>query len=66
MWDNDPRGRGFWMAGEDWDKTKGDYAKRVNLDIMFENKVEYAKYFPESCTFIRVPLAGFKSLFDLF
>ena len=34
-----------WMDEKLWRKTKGDYAKRVGLDMMFENQPEYIEHF---------------------
>jgi hypothetical protein len=34
-----------WMDEKLWRKTKGDYAKKVGLDMMFENQPEYAEHF---------------------
>ena len=54
MWDNDARGKGWWMDPAIWDLTKGDYAKQVRLDIHFDDESKYAPHFPKTCTFIRV------------
>ena len=34
-----------WMDEKLWRRTKGDYAKKVGLDLMFENQPEYAEWF---------------------
>jgi len=43
---------GWWMDEETWNRSKGDYATRVGLDIHFEDSLEYAAWFPPSCTFV--------------
>lgn len=53
---------GWWMEPNVWDKTKGEYAARVGLDIHFEDSIEYARWFPTSCTFIHVG-SNFKKSF---
>jgi hypothetical protein len=45
---------GWWMSKETWDRTKGDYAARVGLDIHFEDTLAYAPWFPSRCAFIHV------------
>ena len=45
---------GWWMEQETWNRSKGDYAKTVDLDIHFEDTLAYAPWFPSSCTFIHV------------
>lgn len=66
---------GWWMPKESWDRSKGDYAKEVGLDIHFEDTLEYAPWFPPSCTFVHVgknfgaalPIIGdFLNAWDLF
>ena len=34
-----------WMDEKVWRRTKGEYAKRVGLDMMFENQPEYVDHF---------------------
>jgi len=34
-----------WMDGEVWDRTKGDYCKKHNIDIMLDDTQRYGKYF---------------------
>ena len=34
-----------WMDEKVWRRSKGEYAKRVGLDMMFENQPEYAEHF---------------------
>jgi hypothetical protein len=45
---------GWWMPQQEWDMSKGAYAKRVGLDIHFEDTLAYAPWFPSSCAFIHV------------
>ena len=53
------KGDGSWWTDEDvWMETKGIYAKKVGLDIHFDDHAEYAPAFPRSCMFIVVPDKG--------
>lgn len=45
---------GWWMNAETWNRSKGDYARLVGLDIHFEDSLRYAPWFLNSCTFIHV------------
>lgn len=45
---------GWWMEQDVWNRTKGDYAERVGLGIHFEDSLEYAAWFPKTCTFVHV------------
>ena len=65
MWNDDPRGNGWWMDDRDWEPSKGNYARKVNLDIHFDDCVQYAKFFPKNCTFVLVPPEGFERLFTV-
>jgi hypothetical protein len=46
------RNGGWWMPPINWDSSKGEYAKRVGLDIHFDDSPEYAQFFPRSCEFV--------------
>lgn len=50
---------GWWMDKDIWMRSKGDYAMYADLDIHFDDSVEYAKYFPSSCTYVIVPRKNF-------
>ena len=52
----------YWVDRDVWVATKGNYAKRVGLDIHFDDQVEYAPYFPEACCFIHVPKTNFERI----
>jgi hypothetical protein len=54
MWDDDPRGSGWWMHKEDWLPSKGRYARQAGLDVHYDDSIEYAQFFPDTCTFIWV------------
>ena len=54
MWNDDPRGKGWWMERDVWMRTKGQYAKGSGLDIHFDDSLGYAEYFPSTCTFVWV------------
>lgn len=56
---------GIWMDADIWNRSKGDYAMSVGLDLHFDDNLEYAKHFPKSCTYIVVNL-GFASFYDNF
>jgi hypothetical protein len=45
---------GWWMEQDVWNRTKGDYAARVDLDVHFEDSLEYATWFPKTCTFVHI------------
>ena len=57
---------GWWMDGEKWMRSKGEYAKEVGIDIHFDDCIEYAKYFPSNCTYVIVPESNFKFDFACF
>lgn len=54
----------YWVDREVWMATKGNYAERVDLDIHFDDQIEYAPYFPKSCSFIYVPPSNFEKVID--
>lgn len=55
----------YWVDRDVWLATKGDYARRVDLDIHFDDQVSYAEYFPKSCGFVYVPKTNFEKILDL-
>ena len=54
----------YWVDDEEWNKTKGDYAQRVGLDMHFDDQAEYAEFFPKNCSFIHVPPENFNLMLD--
>jgi hypothetical protein len=50
---------GWWMAGKLWDKSKGEYCAKNGIRIHFDNDLQYAQWFPKTCSFICVPEKGF-------
>ena len=64
IWQDDKRGPGVWMAPEDWLPSKGIYARDVGLDFHFDDSLEYAKYFPSTCSFVLVR-DGFEKILEL-
>jgi hypothetical protein len=54
---------GWWMADEVWNRSKGDYAEENELDLHFDDQLNYAEYFPNTCTFIYVPSLGFENVY---
>ena len=46
--------KGWWMDREIWLKTKGEIARINDINVHFDDQLEYAKYFPDNCTFIWV------------
>ena len=52
MW-KDEKGT-WWMEDGVWMRSKGDYARRVGLDIHFDDSMNYGLYFPDGCTYVRV------------
>ena len=49
-----------------WDRSKGDYCHETGVQIHFDNDLQYAKWFPEICTFIWVQEHGFQSYINTF
>jgi len=67
MWKNDPRGKGWWMDATTWLLSKGTYCQESNINIHFDDTLEYAQYFPRSnCSFILVPKTGFDKIYKSF
>jgi hypothetical protein len=54
----------YWVDRNVWLATKGDYARRIGIDIHFDDQLEYAEYFPKECAFIYVPRTGFDKVLD--
>ena len=55
----------YWVDRPVWLATKGDYARRVGLDVHFDDQIEYAEYFPKHCSFIYVPKTNFEKVLDI-
>lgn len=51
MWSDE---NGWWMPDEDWNKSKGIYCKEANINIHFDDELQYAKHMPDTCTFVLV------------
>jgi len=49
----------WWMEDNIWNRSKGDFAKEVGLNIHFDDSRKYLQYFPDSCAYIWVPKTGF-------
>jgi len=60
MWNDDPRGDGWWMNETSWLISKGVYCKANGLYCLFDDSPEYGQYMPKSCCFIVVPKEGFE------
>jgi hypothetical protein len=45
---------GEWISEELWNRGKGEYAKRVGLDVHFDNDLVYGEFFPDGCHFIHI------------
>lgn len=43
-----------WMDDETWDRTKGDYCKRNNIDFCLDDTERYGKYFETPFAFIKI------------
>jgi hypothetical protein len=54
----------YWVDRHEWLPTKGQIAKEVGIDIHFDDQIEYAEYFPRSCSFIYVPPVNFDLVLD--
>ena len=55
----------WWMPDEAWNRSKGDYAREIGLDIHFDDSPEYADWFPNTCSFVQVmPKGGMNALRD--
>ncbi len=37
--------RGPWISEEDWDRTKGDYCERNEIDLTIDDSPNYGKHF---------------------
>jgi hypothetical protein len=55
---------GWWMDRLLWNRSKGDYASRVGLDIHFDNDKAYIPYFV-SCSAVLVPSIQFSRIMGL-
>jgi len=64
MW-KDEKGT-WWMDEKIWLRSKGDYIRRADIEVYFDDSHEYGQWVPESCTFIVVPPKGFDKYFHLF
>ena len=53
MWTRSDK-EGWWMERQTWLSTKGTIASLRKLDIHFDDQIEYAEFFPVSCTFVWV------------
>jgi len=54
----------YWVDRNVWLATKGDYGRRVGLDIHFDNQIEYFGSFPKTCSLIYVPPTNFEKVLD--
>lgn len=45
---------GWWMDSIEWNKSKGQYVDRENIQLHFDDSKEYLKYFPIGVTYIVV------------
>ncbi len=43
-----------WMDDETWDRTKGDYCKRNNIDFCLDDTERYGRYFETPFAFIKI------------
>ena len=43
-----------WMDGETWDKTKGEYCKRNNIDFCIDDTERYGQYFSTPFAFMKI------------
>lgn len=64
MW-TDAKGT-FWMDNDIWIKSKGIYIEKEHVDVHFDDSVSYARYVPDTCTFVLVPKTGFHQFVELF
>ena len=64
MWQDE---KGTWWMGPDyWLSSKGDYCKREEIDVHFDDSVEYAQFMPETCNFVLVSKSNFDKFMSLF
>jgi len=54
----------YWVDRNIWFATKGDYARRIGLDLHFDDQREYFEYFPKECCTIYVPKINFDKTLD--
>ena len=52
----------IWMDEHTWNITKGEYARRNCIDVMFDDSEIYGQYFPSTCTYIQIPPIGFEKV----
>jgi len=45
---------GWWLNDEVWNSSKGKYARRMNIDVHFDDMLQYEPAFPISCKFFLV------------
>jgi len=45
----------WWMDGNPWVRTKGDYCRREGIDLHIDNSLEYAEFMPDTCVFVHLP-----------
>jgi hypothetical protein len=57
MWQDD-KGT-WWLDQELWLRSKGSYVTKEHIDVHFDDTLEYARFFPNYCTFVLVPKFGF-------
>lgn len=48
----DVDGRLWFFDDELWDKQKGIYCKANNIDLIYDDTIEYRKYMPETTSFM--------------
>jgi hypothetical protein len=44
----------WWMPKLAWNISKGIYCKENHIDVHFDDEVDYAKYMPDTCSFVLV------------
>lgn len=43
-----------WMDEKIWNETKGEYAKRAGIDMMFENSDDFRPFFDKTVGYLKV------------
>jgi hypothetical protein len=49
MWKDE---NGWWALDEDWDKQKGLYCEKHNIDVCIDDTKRYKKYMPKTTKFM--------------
>lgn len=63
MWQDDKKT--WWCDEKTWIRSKGDYIHREHIDVHFDDTLDFARFIPNTCTFVLVPKMGFGNVVHL-